>query len=484
MELALQVVGLKMTGKLEDAKNVAMRIVGTSTPDQQQLNINGIVNMSNTLSSASLDVRRLLSRSNGDIQQLILDFLSILDSHEDDDDEIGISLTNYVSHSTSSGQTLLHLATFMNLPVLVKFLVDHGIDVDARDMNGFTALHFAALVRSTLCATALVDAGADVEIVDALGRTYLDVGGAGFANALKRHSNSRPETEDEGAWGDAEEDSADEEASKTRTRVRRRRSRRSHSRHSSLASAFASRNVSHEDLPALDTMLDDDDNATIVCPESPRLGACKDETEKPAVTPMAEFFQRPWAQLQPQYMVPQIPRMPQLPGMPAWVFPVFVPIPAWPAFRAEKRAEAEEADPTSKAKDTDDAGLRSPTSEWRTSWEKWILQSATLVNTQRDPGASEPTILHPPTATPTTFEAEAGAEQESTKLKASTSAPSSATDSETAIGEAPQSSGFSLIRRFGYGSVQIADGDVNSYGYQQKRANKGMKKGMRQLICF
>ena len=87
MELALQVVGLKMTGKLEDAKNVAMRIVGTSTPDQQQLNINGIVNMSNTLSSASLDVRRLLSRSNGDIQQLILDFLSILDSHEDDDDD-------------------------------------------------------------------------------------------------------------------------------------------------------------------------------------------------------------------------------------------------------------------------------------------------------------------------------------------------------------------------------------------------------------
>jgi uncharacterized protein len=28
MELALQVVGLKMTGKLEDAKSIAMRIVG------------------------------------------------------------------------------------------------------------------------------------------------------------------------------------------------------------------------------------------------------------------------------------------------------------------------------------------------------------------------------------------------------------------------------------------------------------------------
>ncbi len=34
MELALQVVGLKMTGKIEDARNVAMRIVSTTGSDE------------------------------------------------------------------------------------------------------------------------------------------------------------------------------------------------------------------------------------------------------------------------------------------------------------------------------------------------------------------------------------------------------------------------------------------------------------------
>ena len=72
MGLALQIVGFKMTGRIEEAKNVAMHIVGSSSP------------------------------RGGD-------------------------------HPCPSGQTMLHLH--------YPWFPQRGIDVDARDANGYTALH-------------------------------------------------------------------------------------------------------------------------------------------------------------------------------------------------------------------------------------------------------------------------------------------------------------------------------------------------------
>ncbi|KAF8894093.1 hypothetical protein BD779DRAFT_1609675 [Infundibulicybe gibba] len=144
MELALQVVGLKMTGKIEDAKNVAMRIVGNAGNDNSESHNGG--NTSNMMQVASLvsparDLRSLLF-----VQAAI-------------------------SHSTPGGQTLLHLAAFLGFSSLVKFLTMRGVDLDARDRNGYTALHFAALSGSKECAQILLSEGADREIVNASGRT-------------------------------------------------------------------------------------------------------------------------------------------------------------------------------------------------------------------------------------------------------------------------------------------------------------------------
>ncbi|KAF9646567.1 ankyrin, partial [Thelephora ganbajun] len=60
------------------------------------------------------------------------------------------------------GQTLLHLACFLDYSDLVSFLITRGIDMDARDRNGCTALHFAALNGSKECARLLLIAGADM----------------------------------------------------------------------------------------------------------------------------------------------------------------------------------------------------------------------------------------------------------------------------------------------------------------------------------
>lgn len=111
LELALQVVGLKMTGKLHNAKHVAMQIVQGD------------------------DTNKTTTTASG--QQQVLDALEIQEQCLD------LTLQN------SSGQTLLHLAVLLDNKILVRKLLSvQGVDklqklVDCQDKNDMTALQFA-----------------------------------------------------------------------------------------------------------------------------------------------------------------------------------------------------------------------------------------------------------------------------------------------------------------------------------------------------
>jgi hypothetical protein len=200
MELALQVVGLKMTGKLEDAKSVAMRIVGpsnddapsgTKTPNETQL----------APDSISLGLRSALHRMgpwNG-LEQMVIDLLSLLDVQIDTPS--GASLARAMDHKTSGGQTLLHFAAFLKYPTLVSFLIEHEVDKDARDHNGHTALHLASLVGAQDCAAVLLVAGADVEIVNVEGKTPQELAGFNFADLTLEDIVADSDSQ----WGDGEE---------------------------------------------------------------------------------------------------------------------------------------------------------------------------------------------------------------------------------------------------------------------------------------
>ncbi|CEP14241.1 hypothetical protein [Parasitella parasitica] len=141
LELALQVVGLKMTGKLHDAKQVAMRIVQGGEPSQQQ----------------QQQQQQQLSH-----QQLVLDALE----HADQPD---LTLAN------ASGHTLLHLAVILDNESLVKAIVqcythccanDRQTLLNARDRNEMTALHFACRMKSMRIVGILLHAGANASSVD------------------------------------------------------------------------------------------------------------------------------------------------------------------------------------------------------------------------------------------------------------------------------------------------------------------------------
>ena len=232
LELALQVVGLKMTGRLEDAAAVAMRIVGNSpsgagassagpggmlgggsTPgSQHSLGGSGGTDtaaLAATLNAAASSVyatpaaSRATSRRSSfsgaaspstssaivlpanafsgeprGFEGIVIKFLSLLDLDPSLLPGAAPSLPSSrppISLANAQQHTLLHLATVLGFHRLVSFLVARGVTLDKQDRNGYTALHFAALYGRVNIARQLLDAGADVRAQTRAGKTPLEV---------------------------------------------------------------------------------------------------------------------------------------------------------------------------------------------------------------------------------------------------------------------------------------------------------------------
>ena len=396
MELALQVVGMKLNGKLEDPRSVAMRIIGTaggdgssstSTPQSQ----GGDGGIQYQLSSAVSSLRPLLFTRGGDgeqFQKLILDFLMMLDV--DIGDTTGRSTLSVISHQTSSGQTLLHLACFLDYSDLASFLITRGIDMDTRDRNGYTALHFATLSGSKDCARLLLIAGADREIVSVLGKTPAEVATDGFFESLVSSdvlpaNGAEGASDDEAAWGDAED-----EEDQPRTK------------HASLAKRLHCKSFVKDGNTMLSSGLtppspmvrqeseaDDPPVTNLSTPKEAKdtntKAGANDEDGKPlkeqftdkATATIIDLIYRTVTQLQhPQGIIPNVAQQVQelkhlqLPGMGALqqvpaVFPVFVPIPAW-LWSDGARREDGTAGP---------GELKGSASQLKSIWEKLVLTS-------------------------------------------------------------------------------------------------------------
>ncbi|KAI0051859.1 hypothetical protein FA95DRAFT_144311 [Auriscalpium vulgare] len=464
MELALQVVGLKMTGKLEDAKSVAMRIVGPSGDETQGGMQHG--SLMNSFGVSAHDVRSMLHHVGADeeLQRMVLDLLSLMDVPGTPS---GTSLAAAISHPTHSGQTLLHIAVFLKFPLLVKFLVDHAVDVDARDRNGYTALHFAALVDAEECAGILLAAGADQEIVDANGKTAQELASFNLDVLSVGDAEADVDEEEESRWGDAEEES--EDGLVVRTRIARRRTPR--------------RGV---DTPASVPSEDEDDLDSLHLSDKPR----KEKADAPdvvvdekAAATFMHAIQRTLARVQPtQGIIPNIPHLmphlPNLPGMPAvpWgalpqlpmVFPVYV---AWPAFLGDKRGDRGGLGPR-QPKGTMRA-LLTP-QEWRAFWEKWLSQGT-------GPADDPPPMYTPREKAQAREEAQARGESENVAAP-----PDPEEDESLVAGPSTLPSDRVPPRRVGYDSSPIPDQEVNSYAYRPatNQPRQIQKKEDRMLLLF
>ncbi|KAF9227355.1 hypothetical protein BS17DRAFT_747806 [Gyrodon lividus] len=485
MELALQVVGLKMTGKIEDAKNVALRIVGTTGTEESQPN-SGADNMMQVASSSYDDIRPLLFLRSGErdnYEVAIVKFMSLIDLSVERQSNIPMKVA--VSHATSSGQTLLHLAVFLKFASLTEFLITHDIDLDARDRNGYTALHCAVLAQSRECAKLLVDAGADLEIVNALGRTPQDISPADFFEGiidycLTSESDVSPADDDDGEsrWGDVETDEdwgAVIVKRKRAPRVTRRRSnRRAHDCDKEPGSE-----TSHASQPQEAPTKAEDT-------QGPSVGDTADEKQAAS---FVDMIQRTLAQLHaapgiipnmPQLPLPNLPEMPTVPwgALPQipMVFPVFVPMSIWPSFLSDKRGGPRDEDPNNK-----DGGDARPigysaartAQELRATWEKWMTL-AVATATLRPPPAEEAPPMYTPRET-----------QEETTVQQLVGSPSE-------LQEADPESTTKLLnaldrpnRRVGYEVTSMPAQDVDAYGYVPVKAHtQKSKKHDRMLVLF
>lgn len=454
MELALQVVGLKMTGKIEDAKNVAMRIVGGDNNDSQR-SVNADSMMQ--LATSTRDLRPLLLRGSQseNFETMIVKFLSI--AHVPVEAPHSVSMSKAASHQTPSGQTLLHLAALMGFATLVKFLVEHRVDLDARDRNGFTPLHFVALSRSTECAKILLQAGADREVVNSFGKTPEEIASDGFFDDLLDFAPESDPEDEEAHWGDGEEDA---QVSVRRTVSRKPSRRLTVSR---VPTPPPAPPASEKTMPM--DGVDEKQNAWFV-----------------------EMIQRTLAQLPgaPQLGLPDLrnlPHLPQLPEMPAvpWsalpqlpvVFPVFVPMmPNWPSFLGGDASTGEKE--TEAAGGVRIAAIRLAQEQWRNAWEKWMALAT--------PQQTEPPPMYTPRAEGQKDKpAEAEAEAES---------------SNAPVEEPPiPSDSRHIIRRMGYGlAPAVSKQEVDSFSYQPRAQQKKQDRMLtffwlpvlfrKSLLCF
>ncbi|KAI9450530.1 hypothetical protein F5148DRAFT_1242776 [Russula earlei] len=357
MELALQVVGLKMTGKLEDAKSVAMRIVGPANEDTPSGSDSPNA-MQLATDTISLSLRSALHHMGpwSGLEKMVIDLLSLLDVQIDAPSEVSLAMA--MELKTGGGQTLLHFAAFLKYPDLASFLIDHNVDKDARDHNGHTALHLASLVGAQSCAAVLLDSGADVEIVNVEGKTAQELADFNFADLIETDNVADGESQ----WGDGE-DSGDDVV-------------RNHG-HSRPASRVLRRSV---DLGPPSPAAEDSGR------QLPELGKEKDSSvdEKRAATFMRKI-QRTLARVQPKDGIipnmshlafPQLLQLPGVPGVP-WgalpaVFPVYVP---WTASLRTPTVPVTGANPHSPEPRKGKMRSLLTSQEWRTFLEKsWFLQ--------------------------------------------------------------------------------------------------------------
>jgi hypothetical protein len=537
MELALQVVGLKMTGKVEDARNVAMRIVGGNAGNDGSDSSGSVSNLMQLASTPTgstafaRDLRSLLFIRAGETENFestVLKFLGVLDTPLEGELASGaIATAEAISHPTAAGQTLLHLASFMKLATLVQFLVKHDADIDARDRNGFTPLHFAALVGSEECARILVHAGADREIVNSLGKTAEEIAEPGLFDGITFTGREycgesddgdegdveSEQDEEEGAeWGDVEEDGKDEGGIRS---ILQKRAAKQTSKKSSVASGQGtprrSVNVSRAATPPVALLFSE------VKPDSMKSNSLKDlsslspsSNEKATAdvkqtASLVEVIQRTFAQLPPAAgIIPNLPSLtnipkPQFPNMPdfgsmPWnslpqipmIFPVFVPTPAWPSFLGGSDGEKTSTGGENfKAEGVEDTKMPS-VGEWKAVWERWLTLAIATTARQQGQGSVMEDIP-PPQYTPRVEDVSTG--EESHKGKGKAKASSFAPVIETSHGKEVEpshekpalktsSGGTSRLHphSVGYDDTPVPAEEVKAYTYQPSTKQKQRHK--------
>ncbi|KAH9217213.1 hypothetical protein DL95DRAFT_295711 [Leptodontidium sp. 2 PMI_412] len=161
---ALSVLGHKMTGKMEDVRDLARRIVGDGPSSW-----GGSAGPSPTGGNHNQNVNGFNMATFGvDVEATLLKCLDLIDL-DDSPRQARLNMRR------ASGQTMLHLACSMGLHRFVAALLARGANPEPRDKGGFTPMHFAALHNHPQIVRRLMLSGADPTIRSLQGYTPSDM---------------------------------------------------------------------------------------------------------------------------------------------------------------------------------------------------------------------------------------------------------------------------------------------------------------------
>lgn len=310
MELALRVVGQRMTGRQEEPCNIARRIVAVGEMQPNSSSV-PVTRLAQSVIESDAPPPRL--------QDELVQFLTLLDVP----DGVGsraVSTSEAVSLQNETGHTLLHLSAVLGFDKLTTDLIARGADPDVRDATGQTPLHLAALRAQAGCVRVLLGGGADREIVNACGMAPVDVarerGYTEILTLLEAEEEETTEEEDiadglglqaltlgDSADGDADESDLGGDDSE------------------STGEQSSSRDEAIDGLYAEPSVGGDPVSPSSYMPDLPT-------GDKVVPVPLT-WFHRTFSHLQPQkaWPLPQI-NLPDIPALPAW--PVTIPWPQTP----------------------------------------------------------------------------------------------------------------------------------------------------------
>ena len=182
---ALAIVNRKMTGRLEDAGEIARRIVSAPasgsgswapSPSQGGDQHRQAINLSTDLTSST------------DVENALLKCLELIDL----DDSPFQPRLNF---RRTNGQGMLHMSASLGYNRLVAGLLARGANPDLRDRNGMTPMHMASLNGHLQIVRRLRLAGGDPNIRSLLGFTPADMASSqqvvDATRTIQHHSRSR-----------------------------------------------------------------------------------------------------------------------------------------------------------------------------------------------------------------------------------------------------------------------------------------------------
>lgn len=154
MELALQLIGMKMTGRVDDARDIAIRIISEFNPVLAS-------NSTTTVESGGTSLKNNSFNNSGRLEQVLITCLAAAEATGG----IKFSIEDLLNCTTEGEHTLLHLAALARFDYLFEYLANTGGRslMTAQDLNGLTPpdLYFLSGRQAKLESMGLDDSSDD-----------------------------------------------------------------------------------------------------------------------------------------------------------------------------------------------------------------------------------------------------------------------------------------------------------------------------------